>query len=166
MVLMDSHPEYKWDPKDLEEVRFHKDQIRAYNSERDIPKFSEAIHGDMVTEEERDIITAPKPIQDPIHAIAAVNEMSSKQQLLYLTALSRRMGYDPNLAQKEEYQNDRELQMEGAHTPEGMVGYCPKDTGQAWYKEARRGISPADVKEGQLQDVYVEKMRAKKRRKC
>eukprot|EP00232_Nephroselmis_pyriformis_P003010 CAMPEP_0182914486 /NCGR_PEP_ID=MMETSP0034_2-20130328/38596_1 /TAXON_ID=156128 /ORGANISM="Nephroselmis pyriformis, Strain CCMP717" /LENGTH=68 /DNA_ID=CAMNT_0025051267 /DNA_START=823 /DNA_END=1026 /DNA_ORIENTATION=- len=57
MVLMDSHPEHKWDPKDLEEVRFYKDQIRAYNRERDIPTFSEAIHGDMVTEEERDILT-------------------------------------------------------------------------------------------------------------
>mmetsp|Transcript_5736 Transcript_5736/g.19525 ORF Transcript_5736/g.19525 Transcript_5736/m.19525 type:complete len:206 (-) Transcript_5736:426-1043(-) len=95
-------------PYTLHLLHLHFFFVFISTRERDIPTFSEAIHGDMVTEEERDILTAPKPIQDPIHAIAAVNEMSSKQQLLYLTALSCRMGY-PDLAQKEAYQNDREL---------------------------------------------------------
>jgi len=53
----------------------------------------------------------------------------------------------------------RELQMVQPHTPEGMIGYCTKDKGQAWYKEARHGISPADVEEGQ--EVYLKHAKEK-----
>lgn len=88
MMLIDMHPDHPWTQAELDEVNFYRENIAAYNRTQDIPKFSEAKHGDKINEDERALLTGPRPIDDPIHAIAAANAQTTWPALLYLTSSS------------------------------------------------------------------------------